>query len=443
METLKSRFISNLRTNGLGSWGDRVLLGVRGGKDSVAMAHLFKESDVLFSIAHVNHSLRGKESDDDAVAVHRLSKKLKVKFHQLEADTKDFCKKHKLTLQEGARDLRYVWLEKIAEEHGYTSIATAHHLNDSIETFFINLIRGTGIHGLTGIPVRNRRIIRPLTFATRVEIEDYVSKNRLAYREDSSNLKDDYLRNRIRHQLIPLMEKLQPSFIEVMRGNLERLQLSRTLHDERLSDLSKKLIQRKNKCKVINLEEINDRPNPEELLHSLLKLEGFDTHEPEKLLVVGKPGKRFRDGDKEIIRDRHRLILQDIAIDAEEPKTLKSAPGHLKFIEGKLYVGRQRYRVGSEKKLAKGQLMLDAEHVIFPLEIRKWRSGDRFRPLGMRNHKKISDFLTDGKLSVSEKERTLVVLSAGEIICILGHRISENVKVTENTRNILLFRWLS
>ncbi len=441
MLTLKERMDHFVREHQLLPAGEAVLLAVSGGIDSMVMASLLASEKITVGIAHINFGLRKKESDDDARFVRAWAKRHRRPYFELKADTASYAKKHKLSIQEAAREIRYAWLHQIAAKEGFDHVATAHQLDDSIETFFINLLRGTGIHGLGGIPVRNGIIIRPMLFASRDEVKDYANDHAIEFREDSSNRKDDYLRNRIRHHLIPLLKTLQPAFTTIQAGNMERLRFASTRHDERLQELHRQLVKTVRKEKTIAIPALLDFELPELLLKELLKQEGLSVTEPEKLLVTGKPGKEFYFGDTTITRDRSRLIVTPRNTAVPDSKTVARTTRSMVFPGGRARFSQKKHLQGLESKLESGELLLDADLVHYPLEIRPWQSGDKFRPLGMRQHKKVSDFLTDRKLSLAEKKVTYVMVQGTTIICILGHRISDDFKVSKDTRKSLLIRW--
>lgn len=424
------------------SGGDRVLLAVSGGIDSMVLLRLFQELPCTIAVAHVNFGLRGKAAKEDAAFVREKAKKKKIPFHLLEADTRKFAAEHRCSVQEAAREIRYNWFEQLAVENGYTAIATAHHLDDSIETFFINLLRGTGIHGLGGIPVRNGRIIRPLLFADRESIERYAATKRLSWREDASNRKDDYLRNRIRHRLIPLLLELQPALRKVMSRNMELVRFAEDRFDERMQQLSVSLKRKNGKFTHIPVGSLLESSQPELLLQELLLSEGIHLPEPEKALILNKPGKVFEADGHLLVRDRLELVLSKKETAAFREKKVHRSSTRLVTPSGKVEFRIRDYHVGSEKELQHGQLMIDPSKVHFPLTLRRWEPGDRIRPLGMRHRKKVSDLLTDLKMSVAEKKDTCVLLSGDEIVCILGVRINELYKVTASTKKTFLITTL-
>ena len=440
MAELQDRFNQFVVENQLVKSGQKILLAVSGGADSMAMARLFKDGGYQFGIAHVNFNLRKNESKADEALVRKTAQRWKAAYHPLDADTKAYMKKHKLSVQEAARNIRYEWFEQLAADHRYDCIATAHHLDDSIETFFINLLRGTGIHGLKGIPVQNGKLIRPLLFCSSEDLRRFVRSKRIKFREDSSNYKDEYLRNKIRHHLIPLMLKLQPAFRQVMKKNIEHFQFGAARYDEAMQLLNDVLLTKDKGATEISIPAVLAYRQSDELLIELLKMEGIDIHEPGKILLTGKPGKKFFTTNHVLLRDREQLIIQNKTTIPETTYsvTVDKANSLIKTISGNFLIRKIPYQKDDELNLPDHTLIMDAEKIKFPFEIRSWRAGERFQPLGMRNQKKVSDFLTDLKCPSYVKSNTLVAATGDGIFCILAIRISDSVKVTTSTKEVLL-----
>ncbi len=421
--------------------GDGILVAVSGGIDSMVLATALSNLKLCSAIAHVNFRLRGDASDADATLVKQWAKKRRLPYFEFSADTKAYAKKHGLSVQVAAREIRYRWLEKTATEQGIPQIATGHHLEDSIETFFIHLLRGTGIHGLGGIPARNGNIIRPMLFAERKEIETYATTQQIPFREDGSNAGDDYLRNRIRHHLLPVLKELHPTFLKTMSGNLERFHFAISRYNERMKQLNQMLVERKQGDLMLSLSALLEFEQPEALLYALLAMEGVRVEEPEKMLVQDRPGKTFHADGKTIIRDRNKLILTDSFQHDDSPKEVLKSTSTLRLSGGIVKIKTMKYRPGMEYETAKGELLLDSEALRFPLSIRRWKAGDRFQPLGMKRPKKVSDFLTDLKLSLAEKQATWLLVDHDDILCILGVRISDTCKVHAGTKKAVRITW--
>ena len=357
---------------------EKILLAVSGGLDSCVMAFLFSQSEFDFGIAHCNFQLRGKESRDDELFVKDLSSRLGKKYHTINFETEKFAEENKYSIQEAARILRYKWFGEVSSKNNYNKIATAHHLDDSIETFFINLIRGTGTGGLRGIPVQNNLIIRPLLFATRNEIEKFSQTNNIGYRTDSSNLKDDYLRNRIRHNLIPGIKNESPEFEENMRVLMNEISFA---HHAAMNEIEEwkniNLLTDENYNLRIPIDEILSRENPPEFLSLLLYSAGITGVDCRKIISADQPGKIFHSKDFLILRDRNFIILQK-KLDIEKIEVeIHSVPAEI--ISGKVTIRLKEETAVIEKLPAEEtSLRVDSDVLSYPLILRPWKAGDYF-----------------------------------------------------------------
>jgi tRNA(Ile)-lysidine synthase len=437
------KFNAFIIANQLCQKDDRLLLTVSGGLDSVVMAHLFRNFGYHFAIAHCNFGLRGKESDDDEVFVKKLaSETFKTDFYTVRFDTLAYAKEHKLSIQQAARELRYTWFEKIRSENKLKSIATAHHADDQLETFFINLIRGTGISGLSGIPLKQNHIIRPMLFASRLEIEAYAKQNGYKFRNDSSNQSDKYLRNKIRLKLFPLLEVINPVFRDTISQSIQNLKSTEIIYKEQIQKLNLKKSNDKGEVRI----EINRlkalKPGPH-YLFELISEFGFNRSVCNDIFksLDGISGKQFYSPSHAIIRDREHLIVYPNQIIMDQTSeylivsgaTEISFPYHMKFSELK-NTGEIELNNGSDVA------MVDWDRLTFPLVIRKWEEGDFFYPLGMKTKKKLSDFFIDNKLSLKEKSDVWLLCSCKEIVWVIGYRIDERYKVRPRTDNIFVIK---
>jgi tRNA(Ile)-lysidine synthase len=423
----------------------RILVAVSGGMDSVALLHLLTQAEQQIAVAHVNFKLRGDESDRDEAFVKDLADHHKLQFYSEHFPTADFAAKEGISIQMAARQLRYEWFEKIAAGKHYDFVATAHHLDDQIETFFINLLRGSGIGGLKGIPVRTGIVIRPLLPFYRSEIEAYVKTNRLDYREDSSNLKSDYLRNHIRHYLIPMLEELKPSFRKVMASNLKHLSDAESLYREAIGRLSSGIIKHEESGVIISIRNLLNSNHPELLLHEILQDFGFTTNQTQQIFLAtsAQPGKIFRSETHRLIKDRDNFILQSLKnIDddgecyiVENDTTEVVYPICLQF---QTIIRDIDFHPSADPDKA----FLDFDTISFPLVIRKWKKGDKFKPLGMAGHVKLSDFFIANKLSLSDKENIWLLCDAGDqIIWIIGYRIAGQNRIKPSAKTIFMIEW--
>ncbi|NOS90955.1 MAG: tRNA lysidine(34) synthetase TilS [Cyclobacteriaceae bacterium] len=423
---------------------DKILLAVSGGLDSMAMLHLFLESGYKVAVAHCNFQLRGPESDEDERWLSGYCEKRKIPFHSNRFHTNNYAIAHGVSIQMAARELRYQWFEQLREEQGFDWIATAHHHNDSIETILLNLAKGTSLNGLQGIATVNGHLLRPLLFATRQELETWVAEKGIAWREDQSNQTDDYQRNFIRHQLVPRFLEVNPSFETSMNKTTSKLAGSLLLVNQAVSDW-KKLYWR-NAGDVIHLAKAGfSDPNGEgynlAILWEILKEHGFHYDQCQQILTAlnGQPGKKFLTTTHVLTIDRDVLVLVPLqttftnkAVAIQNDQTKAFCFGHTLTIERSV----KTEDIDRSKMIA----TLDEETIKFPIIWRKWKEGDWFVPFGMKNRKKISDFLIDTKVSLAEKESVTVVESGGEIIWVAGHRIDDRFKVTESTAQVLILQ---
>ena len=438
---LLNRFIKFIDEKKLIHSSEKILLTVSGGMDSSVMTHLFSETDFIFGIAHCNFSLRGKESDGEADFVETIAKKLNKTFHKKCFDTQNFADKNKYSIQEAARILRYQWFEEISNEFGYNKIATAHHLDDSIETFFINLLRGTGTAGLRGISVMNEKVIRPLLFASRLEIKEYAHENKIDFKDDSSNATDDYLRNRIRHHIIPVFKQNAEGFEGTMENLMEDFSLIHEMIHDQLEVWKQKNVTLDEIGNIkISLDKILKEKNPSSFLSLLLYSFGITGIECNKILFAETAGKIFHSKHYSILRDREFLILQKEEITELQTFSISELPAEINAENMLISIGNED-KLGIDSFSDNNNLMqVDKEKITLPLTLRPWKPGDYFFPLGMKGKKKISDFYTDEKIDRFHKEKIYLLLSGKDIVCILGHRIDDRFKITSSTKEVLTIR---
>lgn len=422
---------------------DRILVAVSGGIDSMVMADLFIKSGYKIALAHCNFNLRGEESDDDQKFVKTYAEAKNIDFYTVSFKTKSYANERGLSIQMAARDLRYNWLKKIREENGYNYIAIGHNRDDSIETFFINLIRGTGLHGLTGIKYINENIIRPVLFASRKQIIEYASENNISYREDSSNSETKYQRNKIRHIIIPEIEKINPHFIKKMEDTMNNLHEYERYLSKIVSERCNQIITNKKDEVIVDLNKI-DPENDKIILFEILKEYGFNPDQITSIInsINSIPGKLFFSHSHRVVKDRDRIIISenkatdnDVYYINDNDKEI-SKPIKLSFKKVELTVG---FNIKKESSFGN----FDYLKLKFPLELRRWKTGDRFIPLGMKNFKKLSDFFSDNKLSIADKEKVWLLLSGNEIIWIVNHRIDDRFKVTSQTKNVLFVTYFN
>ncbi|MBL7889039.1 MAG: tRNA lysidine(34) synthetase TilS [Bacteroidia bacterium] len=433
------QFVDHIKKEFSFKKNETILLAISGGLDSVVMCDLFHQAGLQFAIAHCNFQLRGKESDGDEDFVEALAEKYDVAFHCVSFDTAAYAKKKKLSIQEAARELRYSWFEELRTQYNYSAIAVAHHRDDSVETLFINLLRGTGIRGLHGILPQQGNIIRPLLFAGRKELEAYSKKRKLKFREDSSNESDKYLRNRIRHHLIPMLEELRPGAAQQIDLTMEHLRSVEAIYLDAIEKKRRSVMEKESGLVKFSIKKIKKLVPVHVYLFEFLSPFGFNM---ETVLEIESAldaisGKQFATKTHRLIKDRDFLLLEEIKKE-QKPVFFKVKAGQKKLviadheIKIKTILKDKQFKVLLSKNIAQ----LDHAKLKFPLVCRTWQKGDVFQPIGMKGKKKLSDFLTDQKLSVIEKENTLVLLSGNDIVWVVGHRIDERYKVIDTTKKI-------
>ena len=421
---------------------DKVLLAVSGGKDSIVLFDLFYEAKFNFSVAHCNFQLRGEDSDGDALFVQQLCELKAVPFYSVSFDTKAFAKTHKISIEMAARKLRYEWFEQVRQQSGCQYIATAHHLNDNIETILLNLSKGTGIAGLRGIQAKKEHIVRPLLFASRTDIEQYVSDKDLAWREDISNASNDYQRNLLRNEVVPLLKQINPNLEQTFARNIERLQALEGIFQSSLDAFKKAIVSKHGSSVILDIVGIETQQSGAYLLEELLKEYGFNYFQSKEIYQAlnKSSGKTFHSDTHTLVKDRRHLIINaKESLDFEEALIEKDATKIA-------YHGRQlRLSKGTAEEwqayLAADKspdvLWVDADKLTYPLSIRLWQEGDRFAPLGMKGQKKVSDFLVDKKVPLPQKQTTLVITSGNRIIWLVGHRPDDRFKITPATQSLL------
>ena len=417
---------------------EKILLAVSGGIDSMIMTHIFSESDIMFGIAHCNFQLRGKESDRDEQFVKEYAAKYKLAFYHKSFDTAAYAKENKISIQMAARDLRYKWFEEVRAENGFHWIALAHNQDDIVETMLINLSRGTGIRGLSGMNIKSGRLIRPLLYASRSMIEKYQQDKKIPFVEDSSNASIKYKRNRIRHIIIPEFEKLNPSFKNSVLETIQNIKEIKNLFLDQLSEKTNQIIHKEGGNIQINIHKLIDLGHTNTYLYELLIPYGFSHQIIPKITesLNSNSGKQFFSKTHRLVKDRDYLILTSIKettgieYKIESGITKMEAPVNLKI---KKISHSSKFTILSSDLIA----TFDFDLLKFPLKLRKWKQGDRFQPLGMKQTKKLSDFFIDRKLSLPEKENIWLLTSEKQIIWVVGYRIDDRFKVSEKSKNLL------
>jgi tRNA(Ile)-lysidine synthase len=425
------------------------LLAVSSGVDSMVMAELFLVSGFKLAIAHCNFGLRGKESDGDESFVKEWARKHKVHFHTKRFDTKKYAARHKLSIQMAARELRYQWLNQLRENLEFDHIAIAHNSDDIIETFFINLLRGTGIAGLHGIAGSNQYIIRPLLGFSRKEIESYAKEMNIKWREDSSNATDKYERNKIRHHLIPLLDGINPNSRKGIHNTIENLQAVEEVYNQSIQKQLKTICSNKNGKTYLSIAALKKSEFPAIYIYEAIKGFGFNYAQAVEVAdaMDKQSGKVFLANEHRITKDRSSFIIEVLPNAKPKEFMVKPETKILSIDNFDIDFSADAMPKGFKPPVAATTACLDFSRLKFPLSIRKWQKGDKFYPLGMKKPKKVSDFLIDTKVSLSEKEDVFVLLSGNEIAWLIGRRIDERFKISNTTKklyicNITLAHWL-
>ena len=421
--------------------GATLLVAVSGGADSVALAHLLHTSGIPIQIAHGNFRLRGKESERDETFVRIFAAQLNVPFHVKHFDTNEYASSRKLSIQEAARDLRYAWLEELRIQAGLTAVATAHHMQDSVETIWMNLSKGTGISGMHGILPKQGALVRPLLFATREDIAGYMMAEQLAFVEDSSNASDKYTRNYFRHHVLPPLKEAFPDVVRQTGASIQRFREAEMLYQQAVEGYRKKLVEKKGEEYFIPVLKLKQVQPLATLAYELLKPFGCNTHlaaQAVDLLEAG-PGKFVTTATHRIVRDRKWLIITPLqeALSAhfliEAGQREVRLPGVRITLREEKYDGRP---IPADADVA----YLNASALSFPLMIRKWKTGDYCYPLGLYKKKKLSRLFIDQKLSLPEKEKVWVLESDKRIVWVMGMRLDHRFRVTEHTEQILVLK---
>ncbi|MDR1883597.1 MAG: tRNA lysidine(34) synthetase TilS [Prevotella sp.] len=426
----RSKVEQYIARNELLSGGEKIIVGVSGGADSVALLDILHSFRLECVVAHCNFHLRGGESNRDAFFVEELCKKYGLKYERIDFDTETHAAINSVSIEMAARELRYNWFEQLRVIHMADKIAVAHHRDDSAETVLLNLIRGTGIRGLTGIAPMNGYIIRPLLCLSRDEIVEYLKKRRLSFVEDSTNSEDLYARNKIRLNVIPVLETINPSAKESINKTAKHLAQVANIYYLYMAQ-AKAGIFADNK---INTTILVQYPEPEAILFELLSPYGFNSATIKRISesITSRPGKIFYSETHELLKDREYLILKKkdtLAVESyniRKEESVLSHPIHLKIertlINGNLLIDKD-----------KNVICVDANKLNYPLTLRKWRQGDWFIPLGMKGKKKVSDYFTDQKFSLFDKKAAWLLCSGDDLVWIVGHRSDDRFKIRSDT----------
>ena len=421
----------------------RLVIAISGGIDSVVLAHLCHKLNFNFALAHCNFNLRGKESDADEAFVLELGEQLDAEVFIQNFDTEAYAEENKCSIQMAARELRYDWFSELAKQLNFDYILTAHHADDNLETFLINFTRGTGLNGLKGIPELNDNIARPLLPFSRAIIEAYVKAEHIKWREDLSNASRKYLRNKLRHDVVPILKEINPQLLDSFQNTLAYLNDTADIVEESLNAVAKRAIidvdENHITFKISEFKKVN---NPKAYLFEMFKDYGFSEWSDVVNLLDAETGKYVTSSTHKLTKHREFLILTNCHSELNSESISKNKPVTLSAVE--VQKGQVQTPIGilffdeadSLKDNNQSAIYVDAEKLKYPLELRHWQTGDVFYPIGMKGKKKVSKYLKDEKLTPIEKDDTWILTSENKIVWVVGRRADDRFKVTDQTNQI-------
>jgi len=421
----------------------KILVGVSGGRDSVALLDILIKLGYQCTVAHCNFHLRGEESDRDEKFVQQLSFNLNIPYYLVDFDTVNYAKQKNISIEMAARELRYSWFTSLAKKINAQAIAIAHHADDNVETLLMHLVRGTGLKGLTGISPKNGLIVRPLLCCSRNEINEYIKNNNLSFIEDSTNQSVDFQRNKIRLQVIPLLEEINPSVKKVLSESIERFSEINTFYENAIEKIKKQLLTVDNDQLKINIDLLCKQASPKTILFEILHPYGFNesiVQDIEKHLH-DESGKIFYSPTHYLIKDRKYLIISNKIKKNETTFFITENDSEISF-PIQLSITRkkkeQNFVISKDNRI----IQIDASLIQYPLTLRRWTNGDTFFPFGMNRQKKLSDFFIDQKLNLKQKAETWLLLSQNQIVWVVGLRLDNRFKITESTQEVLEIKML-
>ena len=423
---IQQRIIQYIDKEDLFSSDSKILVALSGGADSVALLCILHAAGYHCEAAHCNFHLRGEESNRDEQFVRQLCRKYEIRLHTVDFDTTRYAAEKHISIEMAARELRYNWFEEIRNECQADVIAVAHHQDDSVETILLNLIRGTGIIGLLGIRPRNGAIVRPLLCINREEILHYLQSIGQDYVTDSTNLEDEYTRNKIRLNLLPLMQTMNPSVKNSLIETSNYLNDISVIYNRYTEEAKARIVT----TEGIRIHELLKEPAPEALLFELLHPLGFNSAQIRDIAnsLHGQPGKQFNSKEWRVIKDRELLLLESIR------------PGNRERLPFQIIKEEKEYTSDFQIPREKGIACFDADKLNGEIHYRKWQPGDTFIPFGMKGKKKISDYLTDRKFSISQKERQWVLCCGERIAWLIGERTDNRFRIDETTKRVVIYK---
>lgn len=413
-----------------------LLVAVSGGLDSMVLTDLCLKSDLNISLVHCNFKLRGAESDEDERFIKDYSKGYNLEVYTSHFETEKFALSSKQSIQMAARQLRYEWFEQLRNQKGFEFILTAHHADDNLETVLINLSRGTGLEGLIGIPEINGSIVRPMLEFSRNQIHDFAIQEKISWREDSSNKSTKYLRNNLRHSIIPLLKEFNPSFIESFQATISHLKDTQSILEDAMLEVEDRVIESIDENQIVyNIEQLQSLNNPKAYLYQLLKTYNFTDWIQITALLDAQSGKQITSSTHRLLKNRSQLILSSIDTTSKVSISIQAA-------DGLVTIPNQPFNLKLEINAPLGvsekdHIYLNSELLKFPLRLDSWSHGDFFYPSGMEGKKKLSKYFKDEKLSLIEKECIRVIYSGNDVVWVVGRRADQRFLANKNSTQIL------
>jgi len=431
-------FLKYIEDNRLFGENDRVLLAVSGGIDSMVMSHLFINAGFTTGLAHCNFSLRSDESDMDEELVRSFAAENNIQFFSKRFDTKTYAKEQSISIQMAARELRYNWFETVRRESGFDCIAVAHNLDDNIETLLINLTRGTGITGLTGMRPLSERIVRPLLFATRSRITEYCHINKIPYRDDQSNSETKYTRNKIRHLVIPVLKEINPSVEYTLNDTALKLAGTNEIATRYMDDLRKRISRVEADRVIFSIDDLLPLSDNNTILYELFRPYGLTGYLTKDLanILHGRTGSQVFTQSHRLLKNRTELIVSPVEKNSLRSFEVDNVSGFSEIpfiVSADVITMEPGLKIKGEKHVA----LIDFDTVRFPMVIRPWQRGDHFFPFGMSGRKKLSDYFIDRKFPVTKKESTMVLESDGNIVWIVGERLDNRFRIRQSTSKVI------
>lgn len=429
--------VQNVLTNSISNYPTKkYLLAVSGGVDSMVLLHIFQQLNVSFSVAHCNFNLRDDESEMETQFVKKYCSDHSIELYVKYFDTIGYSNSSKVSIQIAARELRYKWFAEILEKESLDFIVTAHHLNDQIETFFINTLRATSVNGLRGIPQITENMIRPLLQFSRFEIVDFAHDNKIIWKEDSSNASTKYIRNKIRHEVVPVLEELNPNLYDSFSNLFMHLEEDYFLKLEGIRSLANQFCSEENEIVKIDWDRLKNNPDNLLILKHLVLPYGFKNNKELRKFVCAQIGKSIYSDDYEMLKDRNCFLIRKQSFGSVSKNVVFVKNDEENEIISLIFGNSFLETIPEEKR----DVTLDASFMLQPFSVRKPNEGDYFYPLGMKGKKKISKFMKDCKLSKFQKENIwLLVDSNDDIVWVIGYQIDDRFKVNEQTQKTIKF----